>query len=304
MTAGPAVKFKVEGLVYQQRICYTLTVCTSFPPADYPRQLVKVTALDAQGRVATGYTGTVTFTNPAFGGGAGGLADSTLTKGVGVFPVLEPKLTWKAQGEPWDSLCGLGGIALHVRDTVDPSIAGCENIAAGGAITLVHPDVYTSVTPSGCATGCLQEPTNTIVLDPNFLNPKITAAATTQISITGETLQQQFYVQPVDIGVITVAVGDTSSLTLCSQCTASTQLLLQRSEVPLTVGSLVDYTNTLTPSNPATEVTWTPSDLQKCIGGSDYCFAIQQAQIFLNTTLGPTCYDDVARIYQVACLGG
>src|SRR5262245_13358288 len=50
---GPAVRFSVTGLVEQRSECYAGINCTGFPPADYPRQIATITALDAQGRVAT-----------------------------------------------------------------------------------------------------------------------------------------------------------------------------------------------------------------------------------------------------------
>jgi hypothetical protein len=313
-TPGPAVTLEVTGLVDQYPHCFT--DCGHFPPPDYPRQLVMVRALDAQGRVATGYAGTVTFVNPQWNGGTGGLSDSKLTKGVGLFPVLVPALSFWANNEPWASLCPdvhNGGVGLYVRDTVNPNLRGCQ-ATLGGFYTFTLPAAFETITLPDCATGCFNEPTNTIVIDQNLSAPKVYTATADSMTIRGETHQDQFYSEPVGVAYYYVYAGDAVGLDACVGCTATTPILIQRSDVHLTVQSTLDYGgSTLTADGPLTVAEMNYLDIalgtDSCLYngtelGSVYCIKTAEAQVALNTGFGPTCYDTASFLTQAFCLGG
>ena len=117
---GRRCRLSVSGLVPQGAVCYVGIDCLGWPPANYPRQIATVKALDVNGNVATSYAGTVTFTNPFNGVTPGGLVDSTLTRGVGYVPVLIPSLPLTFVGEPYTSSCPGGNVVFTAVDTLDP----------------------------------------------------------------------------------------------------------------------------------------------------------------------------------------
>jgi hypothetical protein len=225
---GPATHFSVTGLVAQPSTCYVGIDCAGWPPADYPRQIAKITALDQYGNVATGYAGTVSFENPV--NHITPVASQTLTNGVGFVPVLVPSLGLGYFEEPFTSSCPSGltgnGVVLTATDTIDPSIFGCQNIP-GGDLNLVFPNGFDPAPSTECLTGCFSEPTNTIIINTNLLTPYILEPTiiNNTIVISGETSTNLYFTQPVNTGVISIN-GSELDLSACTQCNTFSNFLL------------------------------------------------------------------------------
>jgi len=269
---GPASRFSVTGVVEQLNFCTFGLDCADFPEPSYPRQIATITALDANGNVATGYAGIVTFDDLNSGKSPGGLQPMTLAEGVGYVPVLVPELTEGSTQEPYASACPLdapdpdithyaSGITFSVHDVADPSIFGCERLHGGG-LSVKYPDGFFTAyvsppdVPDPCPSGCFTDPTNSITIDPNKLAP-IALSETTQsggtIDIGGGAANDHYFTQTVTIS--TIAIQGSSlpigSLDPCTQCTTTTNYLapgnVQIGSTSVEIGStLVDLSQTLT----------------------------------------------------------
>jgi hypothetical protein len=230
---------------------------------------------------------------------------------VGLFPVLVPSLTFWVSTQPWASLCpDHGGVAFYARDTADPSIRGCQS-TLGGFSTFKVVDPWTTITLPDCATGCFNEPTSTIVIDQNLVAPKVYTLAADSMTIRGETHQGQFYSEPVDVAYYTFQAGNAVGLDACLQCTPTTNLLIGRPDVHLTVTSTLEYQPSTFTAQPYTIAQLSQLDVSgpNCLYngtplGAQYCILSGAAQANLNNGFGPTCYD--TNIYEAAvfCLGG
>jgi hypothetical protein len=257
---GPAVRFAVTGLVDQPNVCYQGVDCAGYPSAAYPRQIAKITALDANGKVATGYKGTVTFEHPIMHGTPPGMANMKLTKGVGYVPVLVPRLLAWVGADPLKNACPNdelnAGVVLTVMDTVDPSIFGCQRIP-GGDLTIVLSSKYLEESSADCPTGCYTDPTEQITIDTNIAD--VTSLTTSvdftdlnaSLVITGATLNENYFTQELDVGTMLVAGSSIPAglLDACAQCTTGTNYLttsassMANSDVTLGIGQIRVFGN-------------------------------------------------------------
>ena len=219
IVAGPAVRFSVTGITQQFALCYVTIDCAGWPPDDYPRQVATITALDANGNVATSYAGTVTFPYLA---SFGALADQTLTNGVAHVPVLFPALHLAPLSEPWLTHCPGGDVALTVQDTIDPSIVGCQS-SIGGTLNFVLPDSFDDAPSDACPTGCLTEATGTITINTNTVPITIhqPVISPTNVVIAGGTAAGEYFTQSVTLGYFMIASGQAvDPFNNCTQCTS------------------------------------------------------------------------------------
>lgn len=276
--AGPAVGFKVTGLVHVEPVCRAGPDCVNFPAPDYPRQIARITAVDAFNNTATSYAGTVTFVHGATGFD---LADMTLTNGVGFVPVVFPLLGYLDPS--FETKCPpstpVTHVALMVVDTVDPSIMGCQSVP-GGTLSIIFPEGFLTTTVSVCPTGCFSEPTGTITIDTNFIAPFITApvAGDNTLVIAGGTTAGEYFTQAVTISGFTISGGSINISPACTQCTSAMNYLADEST--LTIG----YTITLN------------EDGFAVVGQFPDPFTQVLTPYQLSTTTfgvgGPTCYAD------------
>jgi hypothetical protein len=295
---GPAVRFEVSGLVEQPSVCYIGIDCSGFPPADYPRQIATIKALDSAGHLATGYTGTVSFQTPISHITPSGLQNMTLTNGVGYVPVLVPSLSLGYFEEPFTSNCPSGsgnGLVLAVTDTVDPTIFGCQNIP-GGSLTIVFPDGFFDDVSVDCPTGCFADPTNTIIVNTNLAPlfvPNLYVTQPDPVSIQGVTTANLYFTQEVDHGPIfvegaSIPITTLDACTLCSSAynylPTNTNLIIvtpniaiENSQIQIQATAIALPMSTTTISMPATTI-------------------VTGAQ-------PPVCFADSALLIEVACLG-
>ncbi len=283
---GPAVRLAVTGLVPQELICYQGIDCVGYPPADFPHQVARITALDVNGNVATGYAGTVSFVDPVQGHAPGGLADQTLTNGVGYVPVRIPDLPYAFVQPPYSTHCPGGNIALVATDTVDPTIQGCQSLP-GGSITVKLAQGFLDAISGPCPSGCYSEPTGTITIDTNLLAPTIDIPTITQpLIIDGATIAGNYFAQPVQPTYWLVNGSAFTLDTACSQCTTSMNYLAK--DVTLTVGAEITLayngvSTDATISDPITTASILASIRTTTTGASD-----------------PTCYSDYLHQFILA----
>lgn len=226
--AGPAVRFEVTGLVEQPSVCVAGPDCVNFPAPDYPRQIAKITALDANDNVATGYAGTVSFEHP-LGHTPSGLSNTTLTNGVGFVSVLVPDLWFGGSEEPYATHCPSGpsgtGVVLTATDTVNPSIFGCQNIP-GGFLSIIFPDGFADTTTPLCPSGCVTDPTDSIVIDPSFFGPRLitpTVTSGSSATVAVGTSTDLYATTTLNLSNL-VVVGDLlapGALSACINCSTS-----------------------------------------------------------------------------------
>ena len=295
---GPAVRFSVTGLVAQPSICVVGPDCGSFPSADYPRQVAKITALDAWGNIATGYSGTVSFETPLSHVTPHGLSNMTLKDGIGYVPVLVPSLSLGYYEEPFNSNCPSGasgnGLVLTATDTVDPSIFGCQNIP-GGDLTLIFPNGFADTVTPACPTGCFADPTDNIVIDPTFITPLILTPNINSGGIVTAlvgTSTDYYATVPISIGNIYVQGIDIPSQTLaqCTQCSTNLNYL----QPNITISSSV----------PITEITPLGITFESTNSAEFNIFWDNAGPLSVNTIvtngLTPTCFQDIQATIAVS----
>lgn len=313
---GPAARLSVTGLVEQTNFCTFGLDCANFPQPSYPRQIATISALDANGNVATGYAGTVTFVDLNTGTSPGGLQPMTLTNGVGYVPVLVPALPEGSTQEPYASACPLEapdpdithystGITFSVHDVADSSMFGCQRLHGGG-LSVKYPDGFFTVYVAPpdvvdlCPSGCFNDPTNTITIDTNTLAPFALSASTSSggtIDIGGGAANDHFFTQTVTIN--TISIEGTSlplgSLDPCSQCTTGTTYLAYGNVQIDTSSTVVDLSqtlsfNVLTPILPWTSEPVAATGTAAVLGGAfTTCWADHSAGYFTTVVLTDVC---------------
>jgi hypothetical protein len=223
---GPAIRFSVTGLVEQHHVCWFGDFeCIDFGPS-YPRQIAKITALDAHDNVATGYAGTVSFRVPGFSFTPMGLSDIQLTDGVAYVPVVVPQLSVGAGVEPMRSVCPGASFdkILTATDTVDPTIFGCQSVPSDSSATLRIPESWLDLSGEVCPGGCYQDPTGKIGIDTNVfipvsLTPVIVVDGT--LEMKGFTTTEFYFTQDLTVGELSI-IGTsipTDDLAFCVLCT-------------------------------------------------------------------------------------
>jgi len=298
---GPAVRFSVSGLVPQPSVCVVGPECANFPSADYPRQIAKITALDALGNVATGYAGTVSFEHPLTHNTPSGLPNLTLTNGVGYVPVLVPDLSLGFFEEPFTSNCpsnpSVGnGVVLTATDTLDPSIYGCQNIP-GGDLTIIFANGFDETTTTLCPSGCFDDPTDSIVVDPTFINSSIiTPNITSNASILIGTSTDYVAIVPVNISQIYVRGSDISDDTLstCTGCSDSNNFLVSNGIISFKPNGEL----TVTDQNITFDATYAP------VNNAEFNMFIDSDSVPVNTIVTggstPTCYQNIQLVDSVS----
>jgi hypothetical protein len=223
---GPAVRFSVTGLVHQDHDCCAGDLdCFNYGPS-YPRQIAKITALDAHDNVATGYAGTVSFKIPGFDFTPMGLSDIQLTDGVGYVPVVVPQLGLGVGIEPMRSACpgDSFGVLLSAVDTVDPTIFGCQSLPPVDGVLRIPESWFDIESGDICPGGCKQDPTGSIAIDtvaftPVSLSPVIAVDAA--LDMKGYTASEFYFTQNLTVGQLSI-IGTsipTDDLALCVLCT-------------------------------------------------------------------------------------
>jgi hypothetical protein len=251
---GPAVRFEVTGL-FDQTIRCDARVCPGDWVNDVARQIVKVTARDKYGNRATGYTGTVVFD-----GAATTVSESKLKRGVGFFAVKPTGLelnqfTNCASGVPADQ----DYKALTVTDKNRPAIRGCQLIFYDIFFVLDPLPIFRipNITPEGCVDGCLEDPTETILIDTEVRPIQVltvetialTQSLTSSVTIVGETTEGKGFAQELTLENPEIKSSDLPPdlVKLCTGCStpgtviavelsATVTLDGQRPEVEATAG--------------------------------------------------------------------
>jgi hypothetical protein len=230
--------------VAEPQICFVGVDCSPWPPTNWPYQIVTVKALDANGKVATGYTGTVTFKDPVTHAAPSGLHDQQLTKGVAYVPVRSVDLGLLFAVEPFNSKCPRngGGVVFSVTDTANASIFGCQSID-GGSQTIVFPKPFADAPSASCPMGCFTDPTGTITIDTNFVVPNIhlPVIQPTAVTIAGGTLDGLYFTQAVTVDFWTVPGAAIVVSSRCSQCDSAYDYLVPQPK--LSVLSTVELTD-------------------------------------------------------------
>lgn len=240
---GPAVRFDVTGLEYQELACHIGPDCDAWPPPDFPRQVARVTALDRHGNVATGYAGTVSFKHPLTGETPDGLIDSTLTDGIGYFPVLVPSLGVHVDEDPFLTHCpGVSNFVLTATDTANPSIFGCQYVPGSTFTVILAVTGYEERPTPECETGCYVDPTETIVVDPRIFAPYIgtpVIAPEQPLELVGFTVSGQYFKQELVYGQLSVSGDqiDPDLLSLCGLCTPTMDFYVGEADTLVTGGA-------------------------------------------------------------------
>jgi hypothetical protein len=200
---GPVTRFSVTGL-FDQTVACDAERCPGDWVNDVARQIVKVTARDQYGNRATRYKGTVVFD-----GFATTVSESTLDRGVGWFAVKPSGLELNQfsnckSGVPTDQ----DYRALTVVDKTRPEIRGCQLIFYDLFFVLdLDLPIFRNITPDGCETGCLEDPTDTVVVDTVAKPLKILEVETIELPqgqtssvlIVGKTAEGQGFTQELTV---------------------------------------------------------------------------------------------------------
>jgi len=295
---GPVARFSVTGL-FDQTIACDARLCPGDWVNDVARQIARVTARDAYGNKATGYTGTVVFD-----GFATTVSESKLTRGVGFFAV---KPTGLQLNQFSHCAAGVPSIqaykALTVTDKTRPAIRGCQVIFYDIFFVLDPLPIFRNITPDGCATGCLEDPTETIVIDTEVRPIQVLEvetitlpqSPTSSVMVVGETAEGQGFAQELTLENPKVESSDLPSA-LEEKCTGcSTPLIYFAVEL---AGTL--YMDGELPSVevPAGGGEIKLSDLQAVYPGLGFNF-FAPVQITNSNASKPTCYRSYAALFDV-----
>jgi hypothetical protein len=220
-------RFSVTGL-FDQTVACDATLCPGDWVNDVARQIVQVTARDQYGNRVKGYKGTVVFD-----GSATTVSESKLTNGVGWFAVKPSGLELNQfnhckSGVPADQ----DYKALTVTDKSRPTIRGCQVIFYDLYFVLdLDLPVFRNITPDGCSSGCVEDPTETIVIDTEAQPLQVLEVDTIElpktvtgtVTIVGETDGGKGFTQDITITNPTVESSDLPEVVTdkCTGCSTT-----------------------------------------------------------------------------------